>query len=115
MTLCISPFSLVSLGVPSCPSKVMSDFVSDCTRADVTWEQPPGGPPVTNATVTYCRESESSCSNSMTCTSPCTVSGLDPTIDELDSGIDYNFTVTPNNNCGSARGCGGNLHNPVRG
>ena len=94
---------------------MVSDFVSDCTGANVTWEQPPGGPPVTNATVTYCNASESSCSNSMTCTSFCTVPGLDSTRNKLDSGIDYYFAVTPNNNCGSVRGCTENLHNPVRG
>ena len=37
----------------------------------------------------------------MTCTSPCSISGLDP-------GTEYQFTVIPNNNCGSPTGCTGN-------
>ena len=38
----------------------------------------------------------------MNCTSPCTISGLDP-------GTEYQFTVIPNNNCGSPTGCTGNM------
>ena len=38
----------------------------------------------------------------MTCTtSPCTINGLDP-------GTEYQFTVIPKNNCGSATGCAEN-------
>ena len=37
----------------------------------------------------------------MTCTSPCTISGLDP-------GTEYQFTVFPNNICGRPTGCTGN-------
>ena len=37
----------------------------------------------------------------MNCTSPCNISGLDP-------GTEYQFTVIPNNNCGSPTGCTGN-------
>ena len=38
----------------------------------------------------------------MNCTSPCTISGLDP-------GTEYQFTVIPNNNCGSPTGCTRNM------
>ena len=37
----------------------------------------------------------------MNCTSPCTISGLDP-------GTEYQFTVIPNSNCGSPTECTGN-------
>ena len=50
---------------------------------------------------TVLRTSSPNCVNSMTCTSPCTISGLDP-------GTEYQFTVIPNNNCGSPTGCTGN-------
>ena len=38
----------------------------------------------------------------MTCTSPCTISGLDP-------GTEYQFVVIPNNNYGSSTGCTGKM------
>ena len=43
----------------------------------------------------------------MTCTSPCTISGLDP-------GTEYQFTVIPNNNCGNATRCTGNATTTVQ-
>ena len=67
----------------------------------VTWQQLPNTPPVTSTTVTYCPTSSSNCGDSRNCTSPCTVSGLDP-------GTEYQFTVILNNNCGSTTGCTGN-------
>ena len=67
----------------------------------VTWQHPHNTPPVTSTTVTYCPTSSPNCGSSMTCTSPCTISGLDP-------GTEYQFTVIPNNNCGSPTGCTGN-------
>ena len=53
----------------------------------ITWHQLPNTPPVTSTTVTFC-------GNSKTCTSPCSISGLDP-------GTEYQFTVIPNSKCGS--------------
>ena len=95
--------SLSLVGVPSCPSSVVAvahdDNINDAIT--VTWQQPPNTPPVTSTTVTYCPTSLPNCRNSMTCTSPCTISGLDP-------GTEYQFTVIPNNNCGSPTGCTGN-------
>ena len=39
----------------------------------------------------------------MACTTiPCTISGLDPC-------VNYNITITPTNNCGSATGCTGSM------
>ena len=58
----------------------------------ITRQQPPSTPPVTSTTVTYCSTSSPNCGNSMTCTSPCTINGLDP-------GTEYQFTVIPNNKC----------------
>ena len=37
----------------------------------------------------------------MNCTSPCTISGLDPC-------VEYNLSVIPTSNCGSPTGCTGN-------
>ena len=37
----------------------------------------------------------------MNCTSPCTVSGLDPC-------VEYYLSAIPTNNCGSPTGCTGN-------
>ena len=65
---------------------------------DITWLQPNDTAPVTFTTVTYCPTSSQNCGNSTNCTSPCTISGLDP-------GTEYQFTVIPNNNCGSPTGC----------
>ena len=65
---------------------------------DVTWLQSNDSHPITSTTVTYCPTSSPNCGNSINCTSPCTIGGLDP-------GTEYQFTVIPNNNCGSPTGC----------
>ena len=93
--------SLADDRIPSCPSSVMAVSKGDYDAITVIWQQPPSTPPVTSTTVTYCTTSSPNCGNSMTCTSPCTISGLYP-------GTEYQFTVIPNNNCGSPTGCTGN-------
>ena len=65
---------------------------------DVTWLQSNNTHPVKYTTVTYCPTSSLNCGYSVNCTSPCTISGLD-------SGTEYQFTVIPNNDCGSPTGC----------
>ena len=87
--------------IPSCPSSVVAVGKGDNNAITVTWQQPPNTPPVTSTTVTYCPTSSPNCGNSINCASPCTISGLDP-------GTEYQFTVIPNNNCGSPTGCTGN-------
>ena len=92
------------IGIPSCPTHVNFDESSlrnNGCRVSLTWQQPPNTLPVTLTTVTYCPTSSSNCGNSMTCTSPCTISGLL-------NNTEYQFTVIPNNNCGSPTGCTGN-------
>ena len=93
--------SLSLVGVPSCPSIVVAVAHDDNDAITVTWHQPPNTTLATFTTVTFCPTSSPSCGNSMNCTSPCTISGLDP-------GTEYQFTVIPNNNCGSPTGCTGN-------
>ena len=88
----------ISVDIPSCPSALSSFRSANFTSANVTWQQPLNSPPVTSTTITYCPTSSPNCGNSVTCTSPCTISGLDPC-------LNYSITVTPSNNCGSATGC----------
>ena len=94
---------LPTLDVPSCSSDVQASNIlaSNLCSVSLTWQQPPNTPPVTSTTVTYCPTSSPNCGNSVTCTSPCSISGLD-------NGTEYQFTVIPNNNCGSPTGCTGN-------
>ena len=87
------------VGVPSCPSSVVA--VAHENNITVTWQQLLNTSPVTSTTVTYCPTSSPNCGNSMTCTSPCNISGLYP-------GTEYLLTVIPNSNCGSPTGCTGN-------
>ena len=94
--------SLTYVGIPSCPISGTSVTAFDYDGATVTWQQPPNTPPVTFTTVTYCPTSSPNCGNSVNCTSPCNITGLD-------SGTEYQFTVIPNNNCGSPTGCTGNM------
>ena len=109
--LCVHPTLLsdlnmsqyfVPVDVPSCPTGVQVKNVdsADCL-VSLTWQQPPNTPPVTSTTVIYCPTSSPNCGNSVSCTSPCNISRLDP-------GTEYHFTVIPNNNCGSPTGCTGN-------
>ena len=81
----------IDLGVPLQLMNVDAQLIGG-TSVEVTWDQPPNNPPVTSVRVT-CVPSSTNCE---TCppSSPCTISGLD-------SNTTYNFTVTPNNNCGA--------------
>ena len=98
----------ISIGPPSCPTtvKVMdsSQNSTNPVKCDVmlTWQQPQDPPPVTFTTVTYCPRLSPNCGDSMNCTNPCTISGLN-------NSADYQFTVFLNNNCGSRTGCTGNM------
>ena len=99
--ICLPP-----LGVPSCPNGVQATNVYDSNFCSVslTWEQPPNSTLVTSTTVTYCPTSSPNYGNSMTCTSPCTITGLH-------NGTEYQFTVIPINISGSPNGYTGNTAN----
>ena len=90
------------LGPPSCSANVTSVRIDNFTSTTVTWQQPPNTPPVTFTTVTYCPTSSPNCGESMNCTSPCTISGLDPC-------LNYSIILTVTNNCGSFTGCTGSM------
>ena len=93
-----------NIDMPSCPNGLKVENVDSINCfVLLTWQRRPNTPPVTSTTVTYCPTSSPNCGNSMNCTtSPCIISGLDP-------GTEYQFTVIPNNNCGSPTGCTGNM------
>ena len=93
--LCISIPEL-----PSCPTSFSANRDGDFTSATVTY-QLATPPPVTSTTVTYCPTSSPNCGNTMTCTNPCNISGLDPC-------VEYNLSAILSNNCGSPTGCTGN-------
>ena len=95
-------FHHLYVGVPSCPSSVVAVAHDNNDAITVAWQHPPNTPPVTSTTVTYCPISSPNCGNSMNCTSPCNISGLDPC-------VDYRISITPTNNCGSANGCTGSM------
>ena len=102
ITVSVSPY-FAPVDMPSCPTDVQVENVDSMNCfVSLTWEQPPNTPPVTSTTVTYCPTSSPNCGDSATCTSPCNISGLYP-------GTEYQFTVIPNNNCGSPTGCTGNI------
>ena len=79
------------LDVPSQLMNVDAQLIED-TSVRITWDPPSNNPPVMSVTVT-CVPPPTNCG---TCNrgSPCTITGLD-------SNTTYNFTVTPNNNCGA--------------
>ena len=62
------------------------------TSVEVTWEQL-SNTTLATFTVTYCPTSTPDCGTIAYCTCPCGIDGLV-------SGAEYNFTVTPFNNCG---------------
>ena len=92
---------LFTVDTPSCPTSCARSRNEDFTTVSVSCQQPPNTPPVTSTTVTYCPTSSPNCGNSVTCTSPCTISGFN-------ACEDYQLTVVPNNKCGSTTGCTGN-------
>ena len=99
--LYVTTCSCISLSVPpSCPTSFSANRDGDFTSTVATY-QLATPPPVTSTTITYCPTSSPNCGNSMNCTSPCTISGLDPC-------VEYNLSAIPNNNCGSPTGCTGN-------
>ena len=94
-------FSSILTGIPSCPTcEVAQLWRDDPTTCTVTWAQP-STVPVTSTTVTYCPTSSPNCGIRVPCTSPCSIGGLDPY-------MEYLFTVTSNNSCGSSVGCRSN-------
>ena len=88
---------------PSCPKNV-SVRNADLDIYVVTWQQS-NSQTVTFTTVIYCPKSSPNCGNSVNCTSTsCSISGLDP-------GTEYQFTIIPNNECGTPPECDENKVN----
>ena len=100
ITLC-NFIGLPLLDVPPCPNvQGKRPPASNFCSVSVTWQQPPNTPPDTFTTVTYLPSGDS-----MNCTTnPCST-----IIIGLDSGTEYQFTVIPNNICGSPTGCTENM------
>ena len=74
----------IDLDVPSQLMNVDAQLIED-TSVQITWDQPSNNPPVTSVAVN-CMPPSPNCGT-------CTIRGLA-------SNTTYNFTVTPNNNCG---------------
>ena len=92
---CIIIIFSIDLGVPPQLMDVNVQLIN-VTRVEVAWNEPSSTPTVTFVTVTYCPKSSPNCRENITChpTNPCTIDGLMP-------NTTYDFSVTPNNNCGA--------------
>ena len=89
---CIIIIFSIELGVPPQLMNVEAQLI-EATSVKVTWNEPSGTPTVTFAAVTYCPQSSPDCRDVKCTISPCTIEGLMP-------NTTYNFSFTPNNNCG---------------